>query len=117
MANAISAKGARPRSACARRATNTCRRGGWATGPLSHCGAARFPGRKIVDAAETGDEARIARRDAPERKIGQLEVDRLLRKALEPRVLERRVALQVLRLAANGHARERERIGAAVVGL
>ncbi len=40
---------------------------------------------KVVDPAEAGDEARVARRDLPEGKIGELEVDRLLGEARKPR--------------------------------
>src|SRR5690242_12973796 len=38
-------------------------------------------GRKVVDAAKAGDEARIARHDAPEGEIRELEVDLLLGEA------------------------------------
>ena len=40
-------------------------------------------GRKVVDAAEAGDEARVARRDAPEGEVRKLEVDLLLGEPLD----------------------------------
>src|SRR5258708_10837993 len=78
-------------------------------------------GRQVVNAPEAGDEARVARRNAPEGEIGQLEVDRLLRGPAYPRdfqVRDERILVRNLcPLAANGDSREGEGTRAAVVGL
>src|SRR5260221_10501051 len=68
-----------------------------------------------MNAAEAGDEARVARHDFPEREIGQLEVDRLLGKAGEPRFL--RPSGELCRLAPDADAHQREWISPAVVTL
>src|SRR5437660_11962470 len=78
-------------------------------------------GGEVVDPAEAGNEARVARGDGPERKIRELEVDRLLGKALEPSRFQRGEIGRVVRyrggVATDRYAHQRERIGAAVVGL
>src|SRR5258706_14090929 len=44
---------------------------------------------KVVDAPEAGDEARVARNDAPEGEVRQLEVDSLFRKFFQPGIFQR----------------------------
>src|SRR3972149_2057821 len=45
-------------------------------------------GGEVPDAPEAGDEARVARQDAPEREIRQFEVDGLFRKTGKPCALQ-----------------------------
>src|SRR6185369_2405974 len=81
----------------------------------------QLPSRKVGDAPEACDEACFARHDPPEREVRQLEVDRLLREAVQPRalqVLERTSLIGKLqRLPSYGDPHEGKGIGAAVVGL
>src|SRR5712692_8826989 len=84
-----------------------------------HSSACAQSGRgKVVDAPEAGDEARVARRNLPERKVGELEVDGLLGKARQPQALQLLLIRWQLRgFAADRYAHQREWIGTRVVGL
>src|SRR5687768_356481 len=69
--------------------------------------------RQVVDAAEAGDEARVARHDLPEREVGELEVDGLLGETRQPGRLQCCIFfLQLESFSAHGEALQRERVGA-----
>src|SRR5258706_9063942 len=73
-----------------------------------------------MDAPEAGDKARVARRDAPEREIGKLEVDGLLGETGKPRVLQVfrfRIPVWDLRcISPDRYPHQSIRIGTSVVG-